>query len=151
MRLVAPWLDRFLLHIDPHETTDSDEAEFRPALAAHDGKPWKPSGIPDGFYLVGNADNPQPEFQQAVIAAVAQVTHIALPDAEERIIGSPVVAHGVIHYPMRSLGLCGGLTPARFTTKTEMYPDSPRSTPERCNEAQVTAVCAAIDHALPPR
>ena len=40
MRLVAPLRGRFLLHIDLHETTDSDESEFRPALAARDGKPF---------------------------------------------------------------------------------------------------------------
>ena len=34
MRLIAPWRDRFAMHIDLHETTDSDEGEFRPALAA---------------------------------------------------------------------------------------------------------------------
>ncbi|HLT45478.1 MAG TPA: peptidase, partial [Luteimonas sp.] len=34
LRLVAPLRGRFLLHVDLHETTDSDESEFRPALAA---------------------------------------------------------------------------------------------------------------------
>jgi len=29
--------DRVLMHIDLHETTDTDETEFRPALAARDG------------------------------------------------------------------------------------------------------------------
>ena len=37
MRLVAPLRDRVLVHIDLHETTDTDESEFRPALAARDG------------------------------------------------------------------------------------------------------------------
>src|SRR5690606_30533425 len=32
--LVQPLCGRFLVHIDLHETTDSDESEFRPALAA---------------------------------------------------------------------------------------------------------------------
>jgi hypothetical protein len=45
----------------------------------------------------------------------------------------------------RELGLCAGMTDARFTTITEVYPDSQRATPEICNAAQVTAVCAAID------
>ncbi|HEY1139986.1 MAG TPA: M14 family metallocarboxypeptidase, partial [Lysobacter sp.] len=76
LRLVAPLRDRFLVHIDLHETTDSDESEFRPAVAARDGKPFEPGGIPDGFYLVDDAEHPQPQFQQAVIAAVAKVTHI---------------------------------------------------------------------------
>jgi hypothetical protein len=52
VRLVAPLKDEVLVHIDLHETTDSDEGEFRPALAARDGKPHEPDLIPDGFYLV---------------------------------------------------------------------------------------------------
>ena len=148
MRLVAPLRDRFLLHIDLHETTDTDESEFRPALAARDGKPHEPGGIPDGFYVVDDSENPQPEFQQAIIAAVARVTHIAPADANGEIIESPVVAPGVINYPFKQLGLCAGITNARYTTTTEVYPDSPRATPEQCNAAQVAAVCAAIDFAL---
>ncbi|MGA9524973.1 MAG: M14 family metallocarboxypeptidase, partial [Myxococcaceae bacterium] len=133
MRLVAPFRGRFLVHVDLHETTDSDESEFRPALAARDGKPSAPGEIPDGFYLVADSENPNPEFQQAVIAAVAKVTHIAPPDANGQIIGSPVIATGVIQYPLRELGLCAGITRARYTTTTEVYPDSPRATPEQCN------------------
>ncbi|HEX6833165.1 MAG TPA: M14 family metallocarboxypeptidase [Rudaea sp.] len=148
MRLVAPLRDRFLVHIDLHETTDSDESEFRPALAARDGKPFERGEIPDGFYLVDDTEHPQPEFQQAVIAEVAKVTHIAPADANGQIIGSDVVAPGVIRYPLRELGLCAGITSARFRTTTEVYPDSPRATPEQCNLAQATAVCAAIDYAL---
>ena len=148
MRLVAPIRHRVLLHIDLHETTDSDETEFRPALAARDGKPFVPGEVPDGFYLVGDSDNPRPEFQQAVIAAVSQVTHIAPADARGEIIGSPVVAPGVILYPLKSLGLCAGMTDAPYVTTTEVYPDSPRATPAQCNAAQVAAVRAAIDYAL---
>ncbi|QNP40548.1 M14 family metallopeptidase [Lysobacter solisilvae (ex Woo and Kim 2020)] len=148
MRLVAPIDNRVLVHIDLHETTDSDESEFRPALAARDGKPFEPGGIPDGFYVVDDSAAPQPEFQQAVIAAVAEVTHIAPADGNGEIIGSPVVAPGVINYPLRQLGLCAGITDARYKTTTEVYPDSPRATPEQCNQAQAVAVCAAIDYAL---
>ncbi|KRD39408.1 peptidase [Lysobacter sp. Root916] len=148
MRLVAPLSDGVLVHIDLHETTDSDESEFRPALAARDGKPFEPGEIPDGFYLVDDAQAPQPAFQQAVIAAVAKVTHIAPADDKGEIIGSAVVAPGVINYALRPLGLCAGVTDARYRTTTEVYPDSPRATPEQCNTAQATAVCAAIDYAL---
>jgi hypothetical protein len=148
MQLVAPLRDRFLVHVDLHETTDSDETEFRPALAARDGKPFEPDGVPDGFYLVDDVENAQPEFQQAIIAAVAKVTHIAPADAKGEIIGSRVVGHGVIQYPLRELGLCGSITNARYRTTTEVYPDSPRATPEQCNAAQVAAVCAAIEFAL---
>lgn len=148
MRLVEPLRTRFLLHIDLHETTDTDESEFRPALSARDGKAFEPDSIPDGFYVVGDSENPQLAFQSAVIEAVARVTHIAPADAEGRIIGSEVVAPGVILYPFKALGLCAGLTDARYTTTTEVYPDSPRATPEQCNEAQAAAVRAAIGFAL---
>jgi hypothetical protein len=148
MQLVAPVRDRVLVHIDLHETTDSDESEFRPALAARDGKPFEPGGIPDGFYLVDDSANPQPDFQQAIIKAVASVTHIAPADSNGQIIGSPVVAPGVIEYPLRELGLCAGITDARYKTTTEVYPDSPSASAEQCNAAQAAAVCAAIDYAL---
>ena len=95
MAWVAPFRPRVLVHIDLHETTDTDESEFRPALAARDGKPFEPGEIPDGFYLVDDAERPCPSFQQAVIAAVAQVTHIAAADRNGEIIGSPVMAPGV--------------------------------------------------------
>jgi hypothetical protein len=148
MRFIAPFRDRVLVHMDLHETTDSDESEFRPALAARDGKAFEPGEIPDGFYTVGDSENPQPAFQQAIIDAVAKVTHIAPADARGEIIGSPAVAPGVINYPLRQLGLCAGITGARFVSTTEVYPDSPRVTPAQCNEAQVAAVRAAIDYAL---
>jgi len=146
MRLVEPF--DVLVHIDLHETTDTDESEFRPALAARNGMAFEPGTIPDGFYAVGDTENPQPAFQQAVIAAVAKVTHIAPADESGQIIGSPVVAPGVINYPLKKLGLCAGMTDARYTTTTEVYPDSPRATPEQCNAAQVAAVCAALDFVL---
>jgi hypothetical protein len=148
LALVAPLAARVRVHIDLHETTDSDESEFRPALAARDGKPDEPGSIPDGFYLVGDEDNPQPAFQQAILAAVERVTHIAPADEDGQIIGTPVVGRGVINYPVKRLGLCAGITDAMFTTTTEVYPDSPRATPEQCNAAQVAAVVAAIDFAL---
>lgn len=148
MKLVAPLRGSFRMHIDLHETTDSDETQFRPALAARDGKPYVPDEIPDGFYLVDDSVRPQPAFQQAVITAVEKVTHIAPADAQGCIIGSPVVAPGVIEYPLVQLGLCAGITGAPFVTTTEVYPDSPRATPEQCVAAQVAAVCAAIDYVL---
>ena len=147
-QLVAPLRDRMVVHIDLHETTDTDESEFRPAKSARDGQPFEPGEIPDGFYTVGDTEDPQPAFQQAVIAAVQQVTHIAPADARGEIIGSPVVAHGVINYPVRELGLCAGVTTARFRTTTEVYPDSPRASPAQCNQAQVAAVRGALDFAL---
>jgi hypothetical protein len=102
MRLVAPLHGQFAAHIDLHETTDTDESEFRPALAARDGKPFEPGSIPDGFYLVDDTENPQPAFQQAVIAAVEK-SPTSPPPTPGQIIGSPVVARGVIRYPLRAL------------------------------------------------
>ena len=58
---------------------------------------------------------------------------------------------GVIRYPFRRLGLCAGMTRAPYRTTTEVYPDSPRATPEQCIAAQVAAVCAAIDYAWAQR
>lgn len=151
MRLVADMRGHVLVHIDLHETTDSDESEFRPALAARDGEVFEPGIIPDGFYLVDDSEKPQPEFQDSVIAAVAKVTHIAPADGDGEIIGSTVVAPGVIRYPLKRLGLCAGVTDAPYVTTTEVYPDSPRATPAQCNEAQVAAVCSAIAFALARR
>ena len=148
LHLLAPIRERVLVHVDLHETTDSDESEFRPALAARDGKPFEPGIIPDGFYVVDDTERPQPEFQQAIIEAVAKLTHIAPADEQGEIIGSPVVAPGVIRYPLRELGLCAGITDARYKTTTEVYPDSPRASPEQCNAAQAAAVCAALDFVL---
>ncbi|MBK7719134.1 MAG: M14 family metallocarboxypeptidase [Simplicispira sp.] len=145
MRLVAPLHGQWAAHLDLHETTDTDKTEFRPAVAARDGTPFAPCSIPDGFYLVDDSANPQPAFQQAIIEAVARVTHIAPGAADHGIIGSPLAAHGVIRYAMQSLGLCAGISGARYTTTTEVYPDSPRATPEQCIAAQVAAVCAGVD------
>jgi hypothetical protein len=144
MAFVAPYRGRFLAHLDLHETTNSDETEFRPALAARDGKPFEPGVIPDGFYLVDDSANPQPGFQAAIIAAVSAVTHIAEPDEQGNLIGERLKARGVVHYDVKALGLCAGLTGARFTTTTEVYPDSRCATPAQCIAAQVAAVCAGL-------
>ena len=132
------------LHIDLHETTDTDHTEFRPALAARDGASLSSGPIPDGFYTVGPTARPALDFQAAVIASVARATHIA--DADERgcIIGVPISRPGVILYDARPLGLCMGLTDAPLATTTEVYPDSPRTTPEACIVAQVAAVEGAL-------
>ena len=148
IKMVAGIPGTCAVHIDLHETTDTDETEFRPALAALQGKPSEPGTIPDGFYVVGDTPNPQLAFQSAVIEAVRPVTHIAPADPDGTIIGSEVVAEGVILYDFKALGLCAGVTDARFTTTTEVYPDSPRATPTQCNDAQVAAVIAALQFAL---
>lgn len=43
-------VERWSCHVDLHETTDTDETEFRPAKAARDGVEYEQDTIPDGFY-----------------------------------------------------------------------------------------------------
>jgi hypothetical protein len=148
MARVAATCARVDLHVDLHETTDTDNSEFGPAKAARDGVPFDWHAIPDGFYLVGDTERPAPEFQRALIDAVRQVTHIAEADEDGRLIGETLQQPGVINYAKRSLGLCGGMTGARFVTTTEVYPDSPTASPAQCNEAQAVTVSAAIDYLL---
>lgn len=137
-----------LAHIDLHETTDSDNSEFRPAKAARDGTVNTNWNIPDGFYLVGDTVQPAADFQRAIIESVAAVTHIAEPDEQGCLIGEPLVQPGVILYDTKAAGLCAGFTGAAYVTTTEVYPDSANSTPENCIQAQVAAVCAGLDYLL---
>lgn len=132
-------------HIDLHETTDTDELEFRPLLSARDGVEYDKGIIPDGFYLVGDSDNPTPAFQKAVIDSVAKVTHIA-PDDNGQLIEVPIEQFGVINYPVKKLSLCAGITDNHFNTTTEVYPDSPLVTAQQCNDAQVAAVTGGLDY-----
>ena len=146
MACVAAQGGRVDVHIDLHETTDTDNSEFGPARAARDGTAFDRHDIPDGFYLVGDSERPEPAFQRALIDAVRQVTHIARSDKAGRIIGAAVQQEGVIHLAKRASGLCGGMTDARFVTTTEVYPDSASTSAEQCNEAQVAAVRAAVHY-----
>ncbi|MBS0444456.1 MAG: DUF2817 domain-containing protein [Proteobacteria bacterium] len=148
MACVSAHCERVDLHVDLHETTDTDNSEFGPAKAARDGVPFDRHAIPDGFYVVADSQRPAPEFQRALIDAVRRVTHIAEADENGLIIGAKLQQAGVIHLDKRQLGLCGGMTDALFVTTTEVYPDSPAASPALCNEAQVAAVNAAIRHLL---
>ncbi len=148
MACVAAHAGAVDLHVDLHETTDTDNSEFGPAKAARDGKPFDWHAIPDGFYLVGDSERPAPGFQRALVEAVRRVTHIAEADEHGCIIGTAMEQPGVINYPKRALGLCGGMTGARLVTTTEVYPDSPAATPAQCNAAQVATVTAAIDYLM---
>lgn len=136
----------WMCHIDLHETTDSDESEFRPAKAARDGKVYTPGSIPDGFYLVADATNPQLEWHAAMIAAVSDVTHIAPADAAGKIIDEDVISDGVIGIPSpKSIGLCSGVTDSKYATTTEVYPDSASASDEICNRAQVACITAGLN------
>lgn len=148
MALLESVTDPIVLHVDLHETTDSDNSEFRPAKAARDGTTNTNWNIPDGFYLVDDSEKSQPAFQSAIIQAVSAVTHIAAADETGCLIGEPIQQHGVIHYAKKALGLCGGVTAAPFVTTTEVYPDSSTATPEQCNQAQQTTIIAALEFVM---
>lgn len=135
----------FKMHIDLHETTDSDNSEFRPALAARDAIDHQEWEIPDGFYTVGDTENPCADFQKAIIQSVEKVTHIAPADESGRIIGAPIEQKGVINYALKSLSLCAGVTNAKYVSTTEVYPDSPKVDAENCIKAQVAAITGALD------
>jgi len=148
--LVMDFIDslgiEFVAHIDLHETTNTDNTEFRPALAARDAIEQKQWDIPDGFYLVGDTTKPVDNFQRAIINKVQSVTHIAPADSQQRLIGESITQFGVINYAARELGLCMGMTDAPYVTTTEVYPDSLLVDDENCIQAQVGAICGAIEY-----
>lgn len=139
------------IHIDLHETTDTDNSEFRPALAARDATRHDNWNIPDGFYLVGDTTNPQPEFQRAVIAEVEKVTHIAPADNNGCLIGVKQTQFGVINYATTELGLCAGFSDRQYCTTTEVYPDSPLVDDINCIDAQVAAIVGALNYIIKTR
>ena len=140
----------WMCHLDLHETTDTDETEFRPSKEARDGlPPGNKDDIPDGFYLVQDETSPMEGWFTAMIEKVKTVTHIAPPDADGKIIGEEVSQEGVIMIPSKkALGLCAGVTSAPYRTTTEVYPDSANATPEQCNQAQVACIEGALDYIL---
>ena len=148
LKAVESLTTKIFVHFDLHETTDTDNTVFRPALAARDGKEQDNDEIPDGFYLVDDSNRAKPEFQKAIIDSVRKVTHIAPPDKDGNIIGAPIEQEGVINYDMKKLFLCGGFSDAEYTTTTEVYPDSPKATADICNEAQVAAIKGGLDYLL---
>lgn len=143
---LAPYTSSLFAHFDLHETTDTDNTIFRVEKNKRDGKEEELTEIPDGFYTVGDSENPCKEFQAAIIRSVKKVTHIAPPDREGRIIGEPLEQEGVINYPLKRLSLCAGFSHAPYTTTTEVYPDSPKATPEICIQAQVAAIVGGLEY-----
>ncbi len=138
---IAPYV-----HIDLHETTDTDNSEFRPALAARDATTHDNWNIPDGFYLVADSERPHDAFQTAIIKSVEKVTHIAPSDENNQLIGVPQTQFGVINYQAKKLGLCMGLTDAEYVTTTEVYPDSPQANDAICIDAQVASITGALNY-----
>lgn len=148
MKMVSDLGVSILAHFDLHETTDTDELEFRPALSARDGLAYEKGMIPDGFYTVGDTEKQDDALQKAIIDSVRKVTHIAPADENNQIIGSDVTQEGVINYPLVELGLCAGFTDYTYCTTTEVYPDSPKVTDDECNRAQVAAIIGGLDFIL---
>lgn len=146
LKAMEPFASEIYAHFDLHETTDTDNTVFRVAKIARDGKDEELSEIPDGFYGVGDSENPCFDFQKAIIDSVRKVTHIAPADAEGRIIGEPLEQEGVINYPLKRLSLCAGFSGAKFTTTTEVYPDSPKVNDAICVEAQVAAIKGGLGY-----
>jgi hypothetical protein len=151
MQYIASLNLDIVAHIDLHETTDTDNSEFRPALAARDASTHDNWNIPDGFYLVGDTKNPQDDFQTAMIKTVEKVTHIAPSDENNKLIGVPMEQFGVINYDTKGLGLCAGFTDATYVTTTEVYPDSPKVDDENCIVAQVAAITGGLDYIINAR
>ena len=54
----------------------------------------------------------------------------------------------MIEYPLDRLMLCASLTGAKYTTTTEVYPDSQNATDEECNDAQVAAVAGGLRYVV---
>ena len=135
-----------LMHIDLHETTDTDDSEFRPALAAREGIFIDKWHVPDGFYLVANENKIEPEFQKHIIDAVAKVTHIAPNDPDTKILGDDTIVDGYMSCNSDKEKLCMSFTDAKYTTTTEVYPDSSKTNPEECIVAQVVAITSALDY-----
>lgn len=146
LKAVSSFLDEIYVHFDLHETTETDNSVFRPALASRDGKVLeKEDPIPDGFYLVGDTENPCADFQKAIIEAVKKITHIAPANQQGKIIGEEIEQEGVINYPLKKLSLCAGISNAKYTTTTEVYPDSPKVSNSICIQAQVAAIKGGLD------
>lgn len=76
--------------------------------------------IPDGFYLVGDSENPQKEWSKAIIDKVRSVTHITAPDSNGMIIGVPIIQDGKLCVPIHDIKLCTSVSVATYTTTTEV-------------------------------
>ena len=134
------------MHIDLHETTDTDDSEFRPALAAREGIFIDKWTVPDGFYLVANENKIEPAFQEYIIDAVAKITHIAPSDPDSKILGDDTIVDGYMSCNSDKEKLCMSFTDAKYATTTEVYPDSSKTNPEECIVAQVVAITSALDY-----
>ena len=106
--------------------------------------------IPDGFYIIGDTENPQPEWSKAIIDKVRAITHICAADSDGNICGVPMTQEGEFRSNKKKSSLCAGFCGAPFNTTTEVYPDStvPGVTNQMCNDAQVAVVVAGLDYLI---
>lgn len=141
-------VSQWLAHWDLHETTDSDDFEFRPAKASRDGLVLAEEGIPDGFYLIGDLAKPQTEWHTAMIQAVGALTHIAPADKNNQIIELDMTQPGVVN--SNAVGKGKGVSNATYATTTEVYPDSKSAplTSDLCNRAQVAAITGGLEYII---
>ena len=147
-----------IMHLDIHETTDSDRTRFRHEQASHDGETYTPTedDVPNGYFIL--TDNPDIQneglsgtFEQAMIGAVKEsgTTPIAS--------NIDIPGHGYTPYQ----GICysevhnvaSKFTKAAYRVTTEMNPDIDGMTLETANRAQIAGIKGAISWLLgqPPR
>jgi len=147
--VTAMAVPQWSMHLDLHETTDSDLTEFIPARFSRDGSPWADESIPDGFFLIGINGKEQPEWHKAMIDAVRKVTHIAPPDAGgDTLADLPIAQEGVVNSGCTGMGK--GVTNASFASTTELYPDSKTNpvTGEQANCAQAACITGGLDYII---
>jgi len=152
----------FHLHLDLHETTDTDKTTFIPMEWAMKGIAHNADTmiIPDGFHLIHPQGKSRPALEKRIIDYVLKVTHIAEPDpgsdpSKPTISEADSTSPGVVECPTGHR-FCYETTSAQdnlgaFTT--EVYPDSQRlvaamsreEIDQVCNNAQVAVVKAALD------
>ncbi|MEZ4846865.1 MAG: hypothetical protein R2877_08035 [Bdellovibrionota bacterium] len=61
---------------------------------------------------------------------------------------NPTLSEAVIAYDIAKLKLSGNMTDAKYVTTTEVYPDSPKTNPEECIQAQVAAITGGLDYLI---
>eukprot|EP00164_Ancoracysta_twista_P013636 GFYU01021852.1.p1 GENE.GFYU01021852.1~~GFYU01021852.1.p1 ORF type:complete len:188 (+),score=68.99 GFYU01021852.1:39-566(+) len=141
---------KFNIHFDLHETTNTDETEFMPAKSARDGlEAHSFEEIPDGFYIIGSAIKPQPEYLVALIEGVKKVTHIAPADAKGNVVGTPIISEGaIIDYENPTIDACDEMLRAEYAATTEVYPDSPKVDDANCDQAQVVTITSGLQYII---
>ncbi|KAL7541356.1 hypothetical protein ACHAWF_006914 [Thalassiosira exigua] len=115
--------------------------------------------IPDGFYLVGDScdavgdeksEDDRLEFYDVILKAAEGVTHIAEVESDRKLSGYPSTSRGLLFVPCKDIGLYAGgaVKHAQYLATAEVYPDSKGTTEEDCINAQVEAICGALDFLL---